>query len=48
MSNDRTAVATLLLGTALIGLIATGHPSLIPALTLSIAAFMGLAHFLKL
>lgn len=48
MPNDRASVATLLLGTALVGVIATGHPSLIPALTLSIAAFMGLAHFLKL
>ncbi|MEU5666530.1 hypothetical protein [Streptomyces longwoodensis] len=46
--QDRHTVALALMGAALAGLIALGHPALIPALTIAFAAFMALAVFLKL
>ncbi|MFE7931275.1 hypothetical protein ACFU6S_21570 [Streptomyces sp. NPDC057456] len=46
--NDRHTVATVLIGTAIAGLIAVAYPALIPALTIALAAFMALAVFLKL
>ncbi|MFD5634774.1 hypothetical protein ACFWJM_11615 [Streptomyces sp. NPDC127077] len=52
MSNepreDRNTIAILLMGTALVGLVAVLYPSLVPALGLALAAFMALALFLKL
>ncbi len=46
--RDRHTIATVLLGTAFVGLIAVTHPALIPALGVAFAAFMALALLLKL
>ena len=48
MPTDRTTIATALMGAAIAGLIAVAHPTLIPALTLALAAFVALLAFLKL
>ncbi|MEU4732938.1 hypothetical protein [Streptomyces sp. NPDC023588] len=48
MSTDRTTIATALIGAALVGLVAVAYPALIPALTVTLAAFGALYLFLKL
>ncbi|MFI6653824.1 hypothetical protein ACIBI8_40415 [Streptomyces sp. NPDC050529] len=48
MSTDRTTIATAFLGATIAGIVAVSHPALIPALTLSLAAFGALYLFLKL
>ncbi|MFI1452156.1 hypothetical protein [Streptomyces virginiae] len=48
MSNDRTTIATALIGSAIAGLVAVAYPALIPALTVALAAFGALYLFLKL
>lgn len=47
-SSDPTNLVTVLIGAALAGLIAVSYPTLIPALTVTFAAFMALALVLKL
>ncbi|WP_405566558.1 hypothetical protein OG317_00030 [Streptomyces sp. NBC_01167] len=47
-SNDRNAVATAAIGAALFGLVAFAYPTLIPALTIALAAWLAFHAFLKL
>ncbi|MBZ6086687.1 hypothetical protein KVH15_37650 [Streptomyces olivaceus] len=48
MSSDRNRIATALLATAFVGLVAVEYPTAIPALTLAAGVFMAAAVFLKL
>ena len=47
-SDPNSRIVTVLTGTAVVGLIAVGYPTLIPALTVALAAFMALAILMKL
>ena len=47
-SPDRTALAVAALGAALVVVIAVQAPALVPALTLGLAAWVALYHFLRL
>ncbi len=47
-SPDRSAIATAAIGAVLVCVVAYGHPSLIPALTVGLAAWLALYAFLKL
>ncbi|WP_405499693.1 hypothetical protein [Streptomyces anulatus] len=46
--DQNTRIVTALIGVALVGVIAVTYSSVIPALTVALAAFMALAIFLKL
>ncbi|MET7584248.1 hypothetical protein ACFCZ5_09920 [Streptomyces microflavus] len=46
--DQNTRIVTALTGVALVGFIAVTYPSLVPALTVALAAFMALAILLKL
>lgn len=47
-TDPSSRIVTALLGMAVAGLIAVSYPTLIPALTVALAAFMALAVLLKL
>ncbi|MGW1395658.1 hypothetical protein ACWD6Q_28805 [Streptomyces nigra] len=47
-SNERTSIAIAVMGAAFAGYLAMTSPSLIPAITLAVAAFVALLAFLKL
>ena len=47
-SNERTPIAIAVMGAAFAGYLAMSSPTLIPAITLAVAAFVALLAFLKL
>ncbi|MFF3691702.1 hypothetical protein [Streptomyces sp. NPDC002187] len=47
-SNERTPIAIAVMGAAFAAYLAVSNPSLIPAITLAVAAFVALLAFLKL
>ncbi|WP_405593894.1 hypothetical protein OG741_37515 [Streptomyces sp. NBC_01410] len=47
-SNERTPIAIAVMGAAFAAYLAVSNPSLIPAITLAVAAFVVLLAFLKL
>ncbi|MEU2100361.1 hypothetical protein ABZ741_38855 [Streptomyces globisporus] len=46
--DHNTRIVVALIGVAMVGFIAVTYPTLIPALTVALAAFMALAILLKL
>ncbi|MFE4777833.1 hypothetical protein [Streptomyces sp. NPDC056713] len=48
MSSERTKIAVAVMGAGLVASIAMQNPSVVPALTLALAAFLAALTFLKL